>query len=118
MVLLYQNFLYWIYNSKNTRNSEILFSNKIDQLRSQQKNFICTSFETISGYGSNGAIVHYRVTNQTSKRIKGNSLYLCDSGGQYLEGTTDVTRTIAIGKPSIQMKKTFYCSTKGTHCSC
>ena len=100
-------FLYWIYNSKNTRNSEILFSNKIDQLRSQQKNFICTSFETISGYGSNGAIVHYRVTNQTSKRIKGNSLYLCDSGGQYLEGTTDVTRTIAIGKPSIQMKKHF-----------
>ena len=100
-------FLYWIYNSKNTRNSEMLFSNKIDQLRSQQKNFICTSFETISGYGSNGAIVHYRVTNQTSKRIKGNSLYLCDSGGQYLEGTTDVTRTIAIGKPSIQMKKHF-----------
>ena len=100
-------FLYWIYNSKNTRNSEILFSNKIDQLRSEQKNFICTSFETISGYGSNGAIVHYRVTNQTSKRIKGNSLYLCDSGGQYLEGTTDVTRTIAIGKPSIQMKKHF-----------
>ena len=100
-------FLYWIYNSKNTRNSEMLFSNKIDQLRSQQKNFICTSFETISGYASNGAIVHYRVTNQTSKRIKGNSLYLCDSGGQYLEGTTDVTRTIAIGKPSIQMKKHF-----------
>ena len=100
-------FLYWIYNSKNTRNSEILFSNKIDQLRSQQKNFICTSFETISGYASNGAIVHYRVTNQTSKRIKGNSLYLCDSGGQYLEGTTDVTRTIAIGKPSMQMKKHF-----------
>ena len=100
-------FLYWIYNSKNTRNSEMLFSNKIDQLRSQQKNFICTSFETISGYGSNGAIVHYRVTNQTSKKIKGNSLYLCDSGGQYLEGTTDVTRTIAIGKPSMQMKKHF-----------
>tara|TARA_B100001059_G_scaffold106412_1_gene106094 strand:- start:2679 stop:4481 length:1803 start_codon:yes stop_codon:yes gene_type:complete len=100
-------FLYWIYHSKNTRNSEMLFSNKIDQLRSQQKNFICTSFETISGYGSNGAIIHYRVTNQTNKRIKGNSLYLCDSGGQYLEGTTDVTRTIAIGKPSIQMKKHF-----------
>ena len=100
-------FLYWIYNSKNIRNSEMLFSNKIDQLRSQQKNFICTSFETISGYGSNGAIIHYRVTNQTNKRIKGNSLYLCDSGGQYLEGTTDVTRTIAIGKPSIQMKKHF-----------
>jgi len=100
-------FLYWIYNSKNTNNSEMLFSNKIDQLRSQQKNFICTSFETISGYASNGAIIHYRVTNQSNKKIKGNSLYLCDSGGQYLEGTTDVTRTIVIGKPSVLMKKHF-----------
>jgi len=100
-------FLCWIYTSKNTNNSEMLFSNKVDQLRSQQDNFLCTSFETISGYGSNGAIVHYRVTNQSNKKIKGNSLYLCDSGGQYLEGTTDVTRTIAIGKPSAQMKKHF-----------
>jgi len=100
-------FLYWIYNSKNTNNSEMLFSNKIDKLRSQQKNFICTSFETISGYASNGAIVHYRVTNQSNKKIKGNSLYLCDSGGQYLEGTTDVTRTIAISKPTALMKKHF-----------
>jgi hypothetical protein len=85
--------------SNNSNHSEMLFSNKVDQLRSQQKNFICTSFETISGFASNGAIVHYRVTNQSSKNIKGNSLYLCDSGGQYLEGTTDVTRTIAIGNP-------------------
>ena len=100
-------FLYWIYNSKNTNNSEILFSKKIDHLRSQQKNFICTSFETISGFASNGAVVHYRVTNNSSKKIKGNSLYLCDSGGQYLEGTTDVTRTIAIGNPTKQMKKHF-----------
>ena len=100
-------FLYWICNSKNSNHSEMLFSNKVDQLRSQQKNFICTSFETISGFASNGAIVHYRVTNQSSKNIKGNSLYLCDSGGQYLEGTTDVTRTIAIGNPTALMKKHF-----------
>ena len=100
-------FLYWIDKSKNTNNSELLFSNTIDTFRSKQKNFICTSFETISGYGSNGAIVHYRVTNNSNKKIKGNGLYLCDSGGQYLEGTTDVTRTISIGKASIQMKKHF-----------
>ncbi|MDB9761764.1 aminopeptidase P family protein [Alphaproteobacteria bacterium] len=100
-------FLYWIYNAKNTKKSEMLLSNKVDQLRSQQKNFICTSFETISGYASNGAIVHYRVTNQSNKNIKGNSLYLCDSGGQYLEGTTDVTRTIAIGNPTARMIKHF-----------
>ena len=100
-------FLYWIYSSKNTKKSELLFSNKVDYFRSKQKNFICTSFETISGYASNGAVVHYRVTNQSNKKITGNGLYLCDSGGQYLEGTTDVTRTISIGTPSIQMKKHF-----------
>jgi Xaa-Pro aminopeptidase len=100
-------FLYWIEKSKNTNNSELLFSKTVDNFRSNQKNFICTSFETISGYGSNGAIVHYRVTINSNKKIEGNGLYLCDSGGQYLEGTTDVTRTIAIGKASMQMKKHF-----------
>ena len=100
-------FLYWIDTSNNIDNSELICSNKIDYLRAQQKNFICTSFETISGYSSNGAIVHYRVSNNSNKKFTKNSLYLCDSGGQYLEGTTDVTRTIAIGKPSLKMKKHF-----------
>ena len=98
------NFLYWLFLPKSNL-TEISAAKKIDILRSKQKNFICTSFETISGYGSNGAIVHYRVNNRSSKKFKKNNLYLVDSGGQYLEGTTDVTRTIAIGKPTKDMAK-------------
>ena len=106
-------FLYWIQKYKTSLNSELLASNKIDNLRSKQDNFICTSFETISGFASNGAIVHYRVTKKSDKKFTNNNIYLCDSGGQYLEGTTDVTRTVAIGKPSQNMKDHFTTVLKG-----
>ena len=106
-------FLYWIYKSKTSHNSELLASNTIDNLRSKQRNFICTSFETISGFASNGAIVHYRVTKKSNKKFSNNNLFLCDSGGQYLEGTTDVTRTVAIGKPTKSMKNHFTIVLKG-----
>ena len=106
-------FLYWIHKFKTTNNSELLASNTIDNLRSKQRNFICTSFETISGFASNGAIVHYRVTNKSNKKFSNNNLFLCDSGGQYLEGTTDVTRTVAIGKPTKSMKNHFTIVLKG-----
>ena len=106
-------FLYWIQKYKTSLNSELLASNKIDNLRSKQDNFICTSFETISGFSSNGAIVHYRVTKKSDKKFTNNNIYLCDSGGQYLEGTTDVTRTVAIGKPSQNMKDHFTTVLKG-----
>jgi len=101
------NFLYWLQSTKSNKLNEISAANKIDNLRKKQKNFLCTSFETISGFASNGAIVHYRVSERTNKSFTKNNLYLCDSGGQYLEGTTDVTRTIIIGKPSKLMKKEF-----------
>jgi len=106
-------FLYWLNKYKITDNSELLASNKINTFREKQKNFICTSFETISGFASNGAIVHYRVTKKSNKKFTKNNLYLCDSGGQYLEGTTDVTRTVAIGKPSENMKNHFTTVLKG-----
>ena len=106
-------FLYWIKKSKTSLNSELVASNKIDKLRSKQDNFICTSFETISGFASNGAIIHYRVTEKSNKQFTNNNLYLCDSGGQYLEGTTDVTRTVAIGKPTQNMKEHFSTVLKG-----
>ena len=106
-------FLYWIYRYKISNNSELKASNKINDLRSNQENFICTSFETISGFASNGAIVHYRVTQKSNKKFTKNNLYLCDSGGQYLEGTTDVTRTVAIGKPTHSMKNNFTTVLKG-----
>ncbi len=71
------------------------------------------SFDTISGAGSDGAIVHYRVTEQTDRPLKEGELYLVDSGGQYLDGTTDITRTIALGEPNDEMKDRFTRVLKG-----
>lgn len=71
------------------------------------------SFDTISGAGPNGAVVHYRVEEKTNRPIETGSLYLVDSGGQYRDGTTDVTRTIAIGTPTDEMKRRFTLVLKG-----
>lgn len=71
------------------------------------------SFDTISGAGPNGAVVHYRVEEKTNRPIETGSLYLVDSGGQYRDGTTDVTRTIAIGTPTEEMKRRFTLVLKG-----
>lgn len=71
------------------------------------------SFDTISGAGPNGAIVHYRVTPETNRRLQPGSLYLVDSGGQYADGTTDVTRTVAIGAPTAEMRRHFTLVLKG-----
>lgn len=71
------------------------------------------SFDTISGSGPNAAIVHYRVTEATNRRLKPGELYLLDSGAQYLEGTTDITRTIAIGTPTPEMRERFTLVLKG-----
>jgi Xaa-Pro aminopeptidase len=71
------------------------------------------SFDTISGAGPNGAIVHYRVTEETNRPIEMDSLYLVDSGGQYPDGTTDVTRTVAIGTPTAEMRDRFTRVLKG-----
>jgi Xaa-Pro aminopeptidase len=65
------------------------------------------SFDTISGAGPNGAIIHYRCSEETNRPLELNSLYLVDSGGQYADGTTDVTRTVAIGEPSEEMRDRF-----------
>ncbi|HEV2865374.1 MAG TPA: M24B family metallopeptidase, partial [Allosphingosinicella sp.] len=72
-----------------------------------------TSFDTISGAGPNGAIVHYRVTEETNRPLEMDSLYLVDSGGQYPDGTTDVTRTVAIGTPTAEMRDRFTRVLKG-----
>ena len=71
------------------------------------------SFDTISGAGPNGAIVHYRVSRKTNRKLKSGELFLLDSGAQYLDGTTDVTRTIAIGTPSREMCERFTRVLKG-----
>lgn len=71
------------------------------------------SFETISGAGPNGAIVHYRASPATERRLEPGTLYLVDSGAQYLDGTTDITRTVAIGEPSPEMREHFTRVLKG-----
>jgi Xaa-Pro aminopeptidase len=71
------------------------------------------SFDSISGSGPNGAIVHYRVTAATNRRLQLGELYLVDSGGQYVDGTTDVTRTVAIGEPSAEQRRHFTLVLKG-----
>jgi Xaa-Pro aminopeptidase len=71
------------------------------------------SFPTISGAGPNGAIVHYRVTRRSNRRITPGDLFLVDSGGQYEDGTTDITRTVAVGQPSAAMRKNFTLVLKG-----
>jgi Xaa-Pro aminopeptidase len=71
------------------------------------------SFDTIAGAGPNGAIVHYRVTRKTSRRLEAGTLFLIDSGGQYRDGTTDITRTVAIGEPTPEMRDRFTRVLKG-----
>ncbi len=86
---------------------EISAEQKLYSFRSEGENFKDTSFATISGAGPNGAIVHYRVTPKTNRKLEAGNLYLVDSGGQYLDGTTDITRTVAIGTPTEEMKDRF-----------
>jgi Xaa-Pro aminopeptidase len=79
--------------------TEISAAMKLEELRRTSNALQDISFDTISGAGPNGAIIHYRVTEDTNRAIKPGELYLVDSGGQYLNGTTDITRTVAIGVP-------------------
>lgn len=89
--------------------NELTAAKRLDSLRSEQALFRGLSFGTISGYGSNGAIIHYDpATNDSPATISTDSLYLCDSGGQYLDGTTDVTRTLFFGQQSTAWQRECY----------
>ena len=102
-------FLFWLEDSQKKQQiiSEISAQQKLLEFRQKCDHFLYPSFETISGFEANGAIIHYHSTPQTNKEFLGNSLYLFDSGGQYFGdnfcGTTDITRTIAIGTPTLEM---------------
>ena len=76
---------------------------KLHQFRAEQEYFFGESFETIAGSGANGAIVHYKPTEKSNAALKENSLLLLDSGGQYFDGTTDITRTVILGEPTAEM---------------
>ena len=93
-------FIFWIKNKNKNKNkiTEIDAQNKLERFRKLSKNYLFPSFNTIAGTGSNGAIVHYRASKKSAKIIKKNDIFLCDSGGQYKFGTTDVTRTMCFSK--------------------
>ena len=106
-------FIYWIKNINKRRITEVDAQNKLEKLRKQNKNYLFPSFNTIAGAGSNGAIVHYRASKKSNKTIKNNDIFLCDSGGQYKYGTTDVTRTICFSKQKKSIKNIYTKVLKG-----
>lgn len=107
-------FLHWLATEAQTGHyDEIQAAQKLEQFRAALPGLKDLSFESISGAGPNGAHCHYRVNTASNLRLEKGSLYLIDSGGQYQDGTTDVTRTIAIGEPSADMRKHFTLVLKG-----
>ena len=106
-------FLYWIKNINKKKITEVDAQNKLEKFRRKNKSYLFPSFNTIAGTGSNGAIVHYRANVKTTKSIKKNDVFLCDSGGQYKFGTTDVTRTICFRKQSNSIRDKYTKVLKG-----
>lgn len=107
-------FLCWLKNHFGKEEmSEISVADKLFSFRAEQDTFIETSFDTIAGFNEHGAIVHYSATPETNKAIDRDGLLLVDSGGQYYEGTTDITRTIVLGSVSDKCKRDFTNVLKG-----
>ncbi|MAU41161.1 MAG: X-Pro aminopeptidase [Kordiimonas sp.] len=107
-------FLCWLdENVASDQIDEMTAARQVDIFRAKQPLFMDSSFDTIAGAGPNGAIVHYRVTEDSSRMLEDGDLFLLDSGGQYLDGTTDVTRTIAIGQPNREQRDRFTRVLKG-----
>jgi Xaa-Pro aminopeptidase len=107
-------FLHWLsVEAPKGGVDELSAAAKLQSLRQQGGDLRDLSFDTISGAGPNGAIVHYRVNEETNRPLEMDSIYLVDSGGQYPDGTTDVTRTVAIGTPTAEMKDRFTRVLKG-----
>ncbi len=100
-------FLYWIKNKKKLNITEVDAQNKLEKFRKINSKYLFPSFNTIAGSGKNGAIVHYRATKGKTKFLKKDEIFLCDSGGQYKFGTTDVTRTICFSDQNKEIKKIF-----------
>ncbi len=106
-------FIFWIKNINKKKITEVDAQNKLEKFRRMNKNFLYPSFDTIAGSGKNGAIVHYRANKKNCKIIENKDIFLCDSGGQYKYGTTDVTRTICFSKQNQTIKNIFTYVLKG-----
>lgn len=101
-------FMYWLKNNiGKIEITEISAADKMTELRKEQGKFIEPSFASIAGYGPNGAIVHYSATEESNTTLEPKGLFLLDSGGQYFDGTTDITRTFAVGPLTEEEKSNF-----------
>jgi Xaa-Pro aminopeptidase len=108
-------FFYWLEkNIGKQKITEISASEKLNDFRNQQKYYQCPSFATIAGYREHGAIVHYEPSPVTDVELKAEGIFLLDSGGQYLDGTTDTTRTVSFGNTTPEEKFDFTLALKGT----
>ena len=107
-------FLHWI-DEEAPKGSvdELTACAKLESLRRESQELRDLSFDSISGAGPNGAIVHYKSSKKTNRKLEPGQLYLIDSGGQYVDGTTDITRTVAIGEPTAEMRDRFTRVLKG-----
>jgi Xaa-Pro aminopeptidase len=108
-------FLYWLDTAveRGEPLTEMGVAEKLEDFRKESSLYLEPSFTTICGSGPNGAIVHYRVSEASNRPLAKDAILLLDSGGQYADGTTDITRTIAIGTPSAEMKDRFTRVLKG-----
>ena len=106
-------FLYWIKKINKKKITEVDAAKKLEKFRKKNRSFLYPSFDTIAGSGKNGAIVHYRAKKENCKIIGKKDIFLCDSGGQYKYGTTDVTRTICFSKQKQNIKNIFTKVLKG-----
>ena len=107
-------FIYWLKNKMNIcSENEISASNYLKSLRVNNEYFHSLSFDTISAFGKNAALPHYRVDKISNTYFKIDNIYLVDSGAQYYDGTTDITRTIILGKPTEEQKDRFTRVLKG-----
>jgi len=107
-------FLHWIDEETPKGDvDELRASDHLEALRRENPELRDLSFDSISGAGPNGAIVHYRSSEKTNRKLEKGTLYLIDSGGQYVDGTTDITRTVAIGEPTAEMRDRFTRVLKG-----
>ncbi len=101
-------FMYWLKNNvEQIPMTEVSATEYLEKLRRRQASFIEPSFETICAYGANGAIIHYSAKPESCAQIMASGLLMVDSGGHYLEGTTDITRTFVLGPISDEMKRHF-----------
>ncbi|NWG93551.1 MAG: aminopeptidase P family protein [Parvularculaceae bacterium] len=107
-------FLHWIATKAQDGSvDEIAAAKRLEEFRVSTGKLVDLSFDTISGAGRNGAVVHYKVSTATSRLLKPGELYLIDSGAQYRDGTTDITRTVPIGAPTQEMRERFTLVLKG-----